>query len=151
VSRALSLTLATPTRVLVEALEVIAVRAEDESGSFGLLPGHTDFITVLPPSVVRWRTPDDTLHYCAQAGGLLTVEDGSRVALACRQAILSDDLAVLAQAVEHMRAAETDRERKARVEQMRLHAQAVRQLMRFLRPGPEATFASASAAAEEAP
>lgn len=136
----LRLSISTPTSVLVRDLEVRAVRAEDESGSFGILPGHTDFLTVLEASVVRWRTADDVLHYCAQGGGLLTVEGGASVAIACRQGTLGDDLPKLVAEVARLRAAETDAERKARVEQMRLHARAVRQLMRYLRPGRAETF-----------
>lgn len=144
----LALTITTPTKVLVEGLEVRAVRAEDESGSFGLLPGHTDFLTVLPASVVRWRTADDVPHYCAQGGGLLTVQGGARVSIACRQGTLGDDLATLEQEVERLRAAETDTARKARVEQTRLHAHAVRQLIRFLRPGRPGTFGAVGAEPE---
>ncbi|WP_234052838.1 MULTISPECIES: F0F1 ATP synthase subunit epsilon [unclassified Xanthobacter] len=147
-SRTLTLTVTTPTKVLVQGLEVASVRAEDESGSFGILPGHTDFLTVLPASVVRWRTPDDVTHYCAQGGGLLTVEGGAKVAVACRQGTLGDDLATLEREVERLRAAETDTERKARVEQMRLHANAVRQLMRFLRPERPGTFGAVGAEAD---
>ena len=36
--------------------------------------------------------------------------------------------------VQALRAAEADKERQARVEQLRLHANAVRQLMRFMKP-----------------
>ncbi|MGR7994989.1 MULTISPECIES: F0F1 ATP synthase subunit epsilon [unclassified Xanthobacter] len=139
-SGTLRLSISTPTAVLVRDAEVRAVRAEDESGGFGILPGHTDFLTVLPASVVRWRTGDDVVHYCAQAGGLLTVEGGTKVAIACRQGTLGDDLPRLEAEVARLRAAETDAERKARVEQMRLHARAVRQLMRYLRPGQGEAF-----------
>lgn len=148
-SRALTLTITTPTRILVEGLEVHAVRAEDETGSFGILPGHTDFLTVLPASVVRWRTADDVTHYCAQGGGLLTVQGGAQVSVACRQGTLGDDLARLEQEVERLRATETDSARKARVEQMRLHANAVRQLMRLLRPGRAGTFGTVGAEATD--
>ena len=41
-----------PRVTLVRADGVTAVRAEDESGAFGVLPGHADLMTVLPPSVV---------------------------------------------------------------------------------------------------
>jgi F-type H+-transporting ATPase subunit epsilon len=55
-SGTLHLTVTTPAQILVEAGNVVAVRAEDQSGSFGILPGHADLLTVLVPSVVRWRT-----------------------------------------------------------------------------------------------
>ena len=31
------------------------LRAEDDTGAFGILPGHADFLTVLAVSVVTWR------------------------------------------------------------------------------------------------
>ena len=55
---ALHLTITTPATVLVDRDDVARVRAEDESGGFGILPGHADLLTVLPASVVRWRSGD---------------------------------------------------------------------------------------------
>ncbi|AYG63561.1 F0F1 ATP synthase subunit epsilon [Rhizobium jaguaris] len=134
-SPALHLTITTPSAVLADVDAVQSVRAEDEGGSFGILPGHTDFLTVLRASVVRWRDDNGTAHYCALGGGVLTLVDGRRVNIACRQAIIGDDLMVLDADVREMRAALADADRVARVEQTRLHANAVRQLMRYLRPG----------------
>lgn len=131
----LHLTITTPMDVLVDEPAARSLRAEDESGGFGILPGHTDFLTVLPASVVRWRGPDDQLRFCALRAGLMTVTDGARVAIACREGILGDDLSALEAGVAERRADETDADRRARVEQMRLHASAVRHLMRLLRPG----------------
>ncbi|MDW6024406.1 F0F1 ATP synthase subunit epsilon [Mesorhizobium sp. BAC0120] len=134
-SATLHLTITTPSAILADRVQVRSVRAEDESGGFGILPGHADLLTVLSASVVRWRSDDDIRHYCALRGGVLTVTEGRQVAIACRQGTLGDDLAKLEAEVRAMRAAETDADRRARVEQMRLHARAVRQLMRYLRPG----------------
>jgi F-type H+-transporting ATPase subunit epsilon len=132
---ALHLTISTPAAVLVDIDNVTAIRAEDESGSLGILPGHTDFLTVLSASVVRWRTADAALRFCAVRGGVMTVSQGRHVAIACRRGSIGDNLEKLEREVEALRAAELDAERRARVEQMRLHTRAVRQLMRFLRPG----------------
>jgi F-type H+-transporting ATPase subunit epsilon len=137
-SEALHLTISTPAAVLVDTDDVTAVRAEDESGSFGILPGHTDFLTILSASVVRWRTRDSVLRFCALRGGVMTVSQGRHVAIACRRASIGDDLEKLEREVEAVRAAELDAERRARVEQMRLHTRAVRQLMHLLRPGGRA-------------
>lgn len=131
----LHLTVTTPMKVLVDAPGVVALRAEDESGGFGILPGHTEFLTALPASVLRWRGADGVEHYCALRAGLLTVSGGDRVAVACREGLLGDDLARLEEKVAQLRADEADAARRARVEQMRLHASAVRQLIRYLRPG----------------
>lgn len=134
-SGTLHLTITTPMELLVDEPSARTVRAEDESGGFGILPRHTDFLTALPASVVRWRGPDDTEHFCALRSGLMTVTDGGKVAIACREALLGDDLAALEAEVAKLRAEEADADRRARVEQMRLHASAVRQLVRYLRPG----------------
>ena len=136
----LHLTIATPMEVLVDAPDVASLRAEDESGGFGILPGHADFLTALPASVVRWRGADGGWHFCALRAGMMTVAGGARVAIACREALLGDDLAALEADVAKLRGEEADAERRARVEQMRLHAQAVRQLMRFLRPDRPGAF-----------
>jgi F-type H+-transporting ATPase subunit epsilon len=130
----LHLTITTPTTVLVDAAEVTSVRAEDDSGGFGILAGHANLLTVLSASVLRWRDPSGQELYCAQSGGVLTVADGSRVLVACRQGTCGDELSKLQDDVLSMRAATVESDRKSRVEQTRLHANAVRQLMRFMRP-----------------
>lgn len=133
-SNKIELTITIPTAVLVSETDVRAIRAEDESGSFGVLPGHADLLTVLPSSVVRWYTGSGLTRYCALRGGVLTVEGGHRVEIACRQGAVGDDLMKLEADVDQLRAAEVDVERRMRVEQMCLHARAVRQLMHYLRP-----------------
>ncbi len=130
---ALHLTIATPAAILLDADDVVGLRAEDESGAFGVLPGHADLLTVLPASVVRWTRKDQPTRYCALSGGVLTVSRGDRVAIACRRGTLGDDLMKLETQVAAERAAELDADRRARVEQTRLHAQAIRRLMRYLR------------------
>ncbi len=134
-SQGLHLTIATPASLLVDAVDVRSLRAEDTSGAFGVLPGHADLLTVLPASVVRWTTSGEGARYCALSGGVLTVSGGARVAIACRRGTLGDDLAALEAEVAAQRSAEIDADRRARVEQTLLHARDVRQLMRFLRPG----------------
>ena len=140
----LHLTITTPAAVLVDATDVGAVRAEDASGGFGILPGHTDLMTVLPVSVVRWHGGDGVAHYCAVRGGVLTVAGGQLVSIACRQGATGDDLAALEAEVQALRAAETEAERHARVEQTQMHARVVRQLMRYLRTAPSHVDGSAN-------
>jgi F-type H+-transporting ATPase subunit epsilon len=73
--------------------------------------------------------------FCAVRGGVLTVTGGREVAVACRQAQLGYRLEDLGAQIAAARAAETDADRRARVAQTKLHAHAVRQLMRYLVPG----------------
>ena len=135
-SGALHLTVTTPGQILVDSGDVAAVRAEDQSGSFGILPGHADLLTVLVASVLRWRTADGATRFCAVHGGVFTVSAGRNVAVACREGVVGDSLENLEAKVRTVRAEQLEADRKARVEQVRLHALAVRQLLRYLRPNP---------------
>lgn len=135
-SRALHLSIATPAAVLFDGDAIAALRAEDESGSFGILPGHAAFLTVLRPTVLRWHGSDGVMHFCAVEEGVLQVIDGRHVTVACRDGLLGESLEALEAEVHAARARQLDAQRRARAEQTRLHAQAVRQLLRYLRPVP---------------
>jgi F-type H+-transporting ATPase subunit epsilon len=130
----LRLVIVTPERTVVNAKGVLAVRASDASGSFGILPRHTNLLTVLPASVIRWRDKADTVHFCAVRGGVLTITAGREVAVACRQAQLADHIEELEQSIAAVRAAEIDADRRERVVQTKLHALAARRLMHYLLP-----------------
>jgi F-type H+-transporting ATPase subunit epsilon len=127
------LVISEPARVVADNDDVVSVRAEDASGSFGILPGHADLITVLTPSVVAWRHADGRPGWCAVRRGVLSVHDGNKVAIATRQAQLGDDLASLEHAVLDRYRAELDAERRGRVAATRLHAAAIREIIRALR------------------
>ncbi|MEJ2130708.1 MAG: F0F1 ATP synthase subunit epsilon, partial [Gammaproteobacteria bacterium] len=64
------LVVTTPISVVVDEADVRHVRAEDESGAFGILPGHADFVTVLAISVITWRSHRDEEHHVAVRGGV---------------------------------------------------------------------------------
>ncbi len=130
----LHLTIVTPAHVLLDDQQIVALRAEDETGSFGILPGHAAFLTVLVPSVLRWHGTDGVEHFCAVKEGVLRVSSGHDVAIACREGMLGDSLDILEEQVRAARAAQLDVVRRARVDETRLHARAVRQLLRYLRP-----------------
>lgn len=134
VSRSFHLTIATPATLLVDAPDVVSIRAEDDSGGFGLLPGHADLLTVTPACVLRWRSAEGVESYCAVRGGVLTVTGGDRVAVACRHGVMCGDLQELEGVAHAARAARIEAAQRARVTQTRLHANALRQLIRYLRP-----------------
>ena len=130
----MKLTVSTPLAVAIEADDVSAVRAEDDSGCFGILPGHADFLTALSVSVLTWRDGRGAEHHVALRGGVLDVRGGTHVAVATREAICGDDLAQLEDQVLaefHRRQAE---EQAARTDAQKLYLAAVRQIMRSLRP-----------------
>jgi F-type H+-transporting ATPase subunit epsilon len=128
------LLITTPTAVVVDDPDVVAVRAEDETGSFGILDHHADFLTVLTVSVVAWHRADGRRRYCAVRRGVLRVNGGSEVAVATREAIVGDDLDHLEQEVLTQLRSALDAERTARTESMQLQMKAIRQIIRYLRP-----------------
>jgi F-type H+-transporting ATPase subunit epsilon len=116
------------------------VRAEDESGGFGILQGHADFLTALTLSVVSWRGPWEHQYFCAVRYGLLSVNQGKEVAIATREAVVGDDLQHLEQVVlaEFRRA--TEEEHVARTESLKLQMRAIRQILQYLRPTRSTTL-----------
>jgi F-type H+-transporting ATPase subunit epsilon len=127
------LLIATPTEVIADHTDVASVRAEDESGSFGILDHHADLLTALTVSIVGWRHADGRPRYCAVRRGVLSVRAGTEVAIATREAQLGDDLDQLESAVLARFHAEAEAERAERVATIRLHMQAIRRIVRALR------------------
>ena len=133
----------TPLSVVVDVAEVRHVRAEDETGAFGILPGHADFVTVLSVTVITWRNHADEEHYVAVRGGVLIVRGGDLVEVATREAVGEDTLRRLGHAVLARFRDEARAEAESRVSTARLHLAAIRQLQRYLdagrRPVPQPT------------
>jgi len=138
------LLITTPTDVVIDDPDVVAVRAEDESGNFGILQGHADFLTALTVSVVSWRRADDRQRFCAVRRGVLSVSKGNEVAIATRQAVPGDDLDQLEQVVlaQFLEAAEV--ERMARTDSLQLQMKAIRQIVRYMRPQRASIFGEGS-------
>jgi F-type H+-transporting ATPase subunit epsilon len=128
------LTIATPQAVLLRQDDIAALRAEDESGAFGIMPGHVPFLTVLAPSVVSWRDGAGRESHCAVRGGLLTVRGGQEIGIATREAFLGDDIARLEETLRHEIASAAERERVERVAAAQLQAAAIRRIIGLLRP-----------------
>ena len=130
----------TPLSVIVDE-DALAVRAEDDSGSFGILPGHADFLTSLAISVVGWKQSDGSRRFCAVRRGLLSITSGKDVAVATREAIVGDDLATLDSTVIERFRADIDQERSERIESMRLQLNAIRRIVSQLGMSGSGNFA----------
>jgi F-type H+-transporting ATPase subunit epsilon len=127
------LSVTTPLAIIAEVQDVVHLRAEDETGAFGILRGHADFLTVLALSVVSWRGGEGVEHHIAVRGGVLEVRDGEAISIATREAVADDDLQRLETEVLtsfHRRAEE---ELTARADAQRLYLAAIRQVFRFLK------------------
>lgn len=130
----MNLTIATPLELVVDGADVSHLRAEDETGAFGLLPGHADFLTELAISVVTWRDETGAEHHVAVRGGMLSVRDGAMIKIATREAVPGDDL-------EHLETEVLDRfrrhiseEKSARTDAHRLYLAAIQQIVTALHP-----------------
>lgn len=127
-------TVGTPLAIITDSEGVAHVRAEDETGAFGILPGHADFLTALSLSVVSWRDLTGREHHLAVRGGMLEVRDGNLITIATREAIAGEDLGWLQTEVIASFRRRTDEERKSRTDSQRLYLAAIRQICRYLRP-----------------
>lgn len=129
------LRIVTPLSVVVDAV-IDSLRAEDASGSFGILPGHAPFLTALTISIVSWRSGDKQ-QFCALRGGVLTVIGGA-VAIATREAVAGDDLAHLDRDVLARFQSDAEEERVDRVETVQLQLNAIRRMVSRLQGGANA-------------
>ena len=126
----------TPLSILVDE-NITSLRAEDASGSFGVLSGHAPFLTALAVSIVSWRK-GDVEQFCALRGGVLTVGDMSDIDIATREAVAGDDLSTLDREVLARFQSDANEERSEHVETMRLQFNAIRHMVSRLKLGANA-------------
>lgn len=138
----LRLSIATPLQILLDESGVTSLRAEDASGGFGIQPGHADFLTVIEAGVLRWRKASGPWRFAALRGGVFTVAGGDSVAIACREAIFGDDLPTLQARVAAARAEQVDANRRARAQDAKLHARAIRRMMHQMVVGGDSLLTS---------
>ncbi len=131
----MKLVVTTPISLAVDADDVSYVRAEDETGAFGILPGHADFITTLTISVITWKDGKDRTHHVAVRGGVLIVRQGRFVEVVTREAVGEDTLEALGGAVLERMRAETRESESSRFASTCLEVAALRQLQNYLASG----------------
>jgi F-type H+-transporting ATPase subunit epsilon len=100
-----------PTNILVDQ-EVTKVTAEAKNGSFGILPRHVDFVTILIPGLFSFETEEGE-EFLAVAEGVL-VKRGTEVIVSVRNAVRGKNLGELRTAVEEQFKTLDDQEKKTR-------------------------------------
>ena len=130
----MKLTVTTPLAIITKAGNVAHVRAEDDTGAFGVLRGHADFLTALAISVVSWRDEAGAEHHIAVRGGMLAVSGGDAITIATREAVADDNLHRLETEVIADFQRRNEEEVTAHTDAQRLYLAAIRQIYRFLRP-----------------
>ncbi len=128
------LVITTPLAVIIDLNDVVHVRAEDETGCFGILDHHSDFLTALTVSVVSWRLASGREGHCAVRGGVLSVAAGSQVAVATRQAVAGDDLNQPADQVVAELKRSAEQEEAAWTHSARMRLRVLRELSRSTAP-----------------
>ncbi len=143
--RSLRLTIVTPLQVVLDIDGVRHVRAEDATGSFGVMPGHVDFLTVLAVSVLIYRMDEESTgsavegvatgreHFIGLRGGVMFVTAGRQVQVFTREATESDDLRALSIEVKSRLTAAEAQEAEAHKSFSRLEGSLLRHMTDYLR------------------
>jgi len=137
----MKLVVTTPTELIAVVEDLHSVRAEDETGAFGIEPGHADFVTVLPVSIITWKDANRE-GFVAVRGGVLTVREGTLIEVAARGAWREEDLARLGPtALADLQRADED-EDITRTYEHRLQLATVRQIEQLLRGARESQMSA---------
>src|SRR5579871_6386269 len=129
----LHLTITTPAELLIDRLPVRVVRGEDESGSFGVMAGHANLLTMAAQAILRWSEMDGRQRFCAVEGALIAVTGGTDFRVSARDGLIGARLDVLEAEVKAMRFRAAEAAKQERVAATDLHARAVRSLVAHLR------------------
>jgi F-type H+-transporting ATPase subunit epsilon len=113
-----------PTKILLEQ-KTNKITAEAENGSFGLLPNHIDFVSLLVPGILSFETEEGEERFLAVDTGVL-VKRGQRVLVSVGQAFGGEDLQSLEQTVAEEFLKLDDREKQARSATVKLEAGFIR-------------------------
>lgn len=87
----------TPSRVFER--EVRYIRLRDDTGYFGLMKGHADFLTILAPALGYYTDSDGDEMFLAVNGGVLRVRDG-KITLATREIYEDRDAEKLSESIK---------------------------------------------------
>lgn len=126
------LTIVTPMSVVLDADDVVHVRAEDRTGAFGMREHHAPFLTVLGVSIIRWRDTHDKEHYAAVRNAVCQILEPNHVEIAARGAALGKSLDKLRESVLADFRKQSARESMSKTSSARLHFALIRQLQRYL-------------------
>jgi len=145
------LVVTTPLDVIADITDVRLLRAEDETGSFGIMPGHADFLTVLGTSVVSWRNDSGEEHHVAVSGGVLSVRDGDLVEIAAHEAFTEDTLETLGGTVRERFREQSEAEQEAWTTATRLQLATIRSIERYVSGERAVPTAAMAAGPEQSP
>ncbi len=91
-----TLRIVTPTKIYERNIK--AVRLKDESGFFGIMKGHIDFLTALEPSLCYYLDERDRETFLAIDGGIARIREGL-LTITSRDVFESDDAGELSEII----------------------------------------------------
>ena len=116
-----------PHKIMLDK-EISKLIAEAENGSFGILPRHIDFVTILIPGILSFETEQGNEEFIAVDEGVL-VKQGAEVLISTRNAIQEKDLAQLHKTVQQQFLTYDEREKKARSATAKMEAEFIRKFI----------------------
>ena len=128
-AKQMHLRVATPSGTVVDA-PIASLRAEDDSGFFGIRPRHETMFTSLAVGIVSYRTLAGEERFVAVRRGVLWT-DGRDVTIVTRDAVESPDIADLEERVlaQFLKRDEEDRQGGTALTKMQIAA--LRQLLQY--------------------
>jgi len=87
----------TPTKITEK--DITYIRLKDETGFFGILKGHTNFLTVLVPSLCYYTDVNGREVFLAVDEGIVSVREGT-VTITSKEVFESDNAEKLAKIIE---------------------------------------------------
>lgn len=127
------LKIVTPLDTVLDT-EAVRLVAEAPEGSFGMLPRHADFVSLLAPGILTYETGDGTEHFVGVNSGTL-VKCGDEVLVSVLGAVQTDQLEELGDLVEREFRVQDEEERDARAALTRLEAGVLRRFLELEREG----------------
>ena len=79
--------------------EIKYIRLKDDTGFFGIMKGHINFVTALVPSLGYYIDIDDREVFLAVDGGILNIKDGV-ITLTSREVFESDNAEKLGEVID---------------------------------------------------
>jgi F-type H+-transporting ATPase subunit epsilon len=93
-----TLRIVTPPKTAERRIKTI--RLKDETGFFGIMKGHINFVTALVPSLCYYLDENDREVFLAVDGGIVSIKEGM-MTITSRGIFESDDAEKLAEIIEN--------------------------------------------------
>ena len=93
-----TLRIVTPPKITEKRVK--AIRLKDESGFFGIMKGHINFVTAIEPSLCYYLDENDREVFLAVDGGIVSIK-GGMVTITSRAIFESNDAEKLSEIIEN--------------------------------------------------